>query len=127
MCFKRTVTAALFSISALASPTLVHGLDISFLDQAPLRFFSDADLKLLSESVDKALDNAKDGEAVAWTNEQTGSSGTVTATRSFTREGHNCRRLEIANKAAKATRGSATSNLDFCKVDGTWKILTVVD
>jgi surface antigen len=127
MRIKRTVSATLFAISAAASSTLVHGLDLAFLDQAPLRFFNDADLKLLSDSADKALDSAKDGETVAWDNEQTGSSGTVTPTRSFTQEGHDCRRLKVVNRAAKATRGSATSSLDFCRVDGAWKILSVVE
>ena len=126
MRIKSTVTAALFALSAIAAPTLVHGLDLTFLDQAPIRFFDDADLKLLSESADTALDNAKDGEAVAWSNEQSGNSGTLTPIRSFTRDGRDCRRLDVVSLARRATRGSATSRVDLCKVDGTWKILTIV-
>lgn len=125
MRIKSTFAAALFALSTIAAPALVHGLDLTFLDQAPIRFFNDADLKLLSESADKALDDAKDGEAVAWSNEQTGNSGTLTPTRSFTRDGRDCRRLEVVSMARKATRGSATSRVDFCKVEGAWKILTI--
>lgn len=126
MRIKSNVTAALFALSAFAVPTLVNGLDLTFLDQAPIRFFDDADLKLLSDSADKALGSTDDGEAVAWSNEKTGNSGTLTPIRSFTRDGKECRRLEVVSLARKATRGSATSRVDFCKVDGKWKILSIV-
>ena len=126
MRIKSTATAALFTLATIAAPTLVHGLDLTFLGQAPIRFFNDEDLKLLSDSADKALESAKDGEAVAWRNEETGNSGTLTPTRSFTRDGRDCRRLEVVSLSREATRGSATSGVDFCKIDGTWKILTVV-
>ncbi len=125
MRIKRTLTATLFALSAFAAPALVQALDLTFLDQAPIRFFNDADLKMMSDAADQALDNSADGEAVSWSNEQTGSSGTLTPVRSFTRDGRDCRRLSVVSLASKATRGSATSNVDFCKVDGTWKILTI--
>jgi surface antigen len=127
MHIKNTVMAAIYAFATISAPTLVHGLDLAFLDQAPIRFFNDADLKLLSDSADKALDSAKDGETVAWNNEKTGNSGTLTPTRSFTRDGRDCRQLEVVNLAKEATRGSATSRMDFCKIDGVWKILSVVD
>jgi surface antigen len=126
MRIKSTVTAIVFALGAAGAPALVQGLDLTFLDQAPIRFFNDADLSLLSDAADQALDKAEEGEEVAWSNDQTGSSGTVTPVRDFTRDGKNCRRLQVVSMARKATRGSASSQVDFCKVDGTWKILTIV-
>lgn len=125
MRFKNIATAALLAFAAAGAPFAVQALDLTFLDQAPIRFFNDEDTKLMSDTTDKALDEAKDGEEVRWSNDQTGSSGTITPVRSFTRQGKDCRRLRVVNLASKATRGSATSNVDFCKVEGTWKILTI--
>ena len=127
MRINNIVTAAIFAFAAISAPALVCGLDLAFLDQAPIRFFNDADLKLLSDAADRALGSAKDGETVAWSNERTGNSGTLTPTRSFSWDGHDCRQLEIVNLAEQATRGAATSRMDFCKIDGVWKILSVVD
>lgn len=125
MRFKNIATAALLAFAAAGAPVAVQALDLTFLDQAPIRFFNDEDLKLLSDAADKALDEAKDGEDVSWSNDQTGSSGTITPVRSFTRQGKDCRRLSVVSLARQATRGSATSNVDFCEVDGTWRILTI--
>jgi len=125
MRLRNTVTAVLVAVVAATASVAVQALDLSFMDQAPIRFFNDADMKLMSDAADKALAEAKDGEEVQWSNDQTGSSGTITPVRSFTRQAKDCRRLKVVNLARQATRGSATSNLDFCNVDGTWKILTM--
>ena len=125
MRLQKMATAALLTLAIAGAPFTVQALDLTFLDQAPIRFFNDADLKLMSDAADKALDQAKDGEDVSWSNDQTGSSGTITPVRSFARQGKDCRRLRVVNLASKATRGGANSNVDFCNVDGTWKILTI--
>lgn len=125
MRYNNIVTAALLTFAATGAPFAVQALDLTFLDQAPIRFFNAEDMKLMSGAADKALDKAKDGEDIRWSNDQTGNSGTITPVRSFTRQGNDCRRLRVVNLASKATRGSSTSNVDFCMVDGTWKILTI--
>lgn len=115
------VTAAL--VAFVASPT-AHALNLTFLDQAPIRFFNETDIERMSNAADKALDETTDGEAVQWKNDKTGNSGTITPVRSYSRQGQDCRRLRIESQARLATRGSATSNVDLCKVEGAWKILT---
>jgi len=125
MHIKSIVRASIFACSIATAPTLVLGFDFSFLNQAPIRYFNDADLKLLSGAVDRALDKAKQGEKIDWSNAQTGTSGSITPIRSFVRDGDECRRLEVVNRSKKATRGSASSEVDFCKVEGSWKILGV--
>jgi surface antigen len=126
MRIRNRVTAAFFAVSAASAPALVQGLNLTFLDQAPMRFFNEEDLKLLSDASDQALDEATDGESVDWSNESTGNSGSLTPVNSFTRQGKDCRRLEVISQATKATRGSARTLVDFCKVGGAWKILTIV-
>lgn len=126
MSIKNKVTTALFALSVAMAPSLVQGLDLSFLGQAPLRFFNEEDLRLMGEATDQALDGADDGEEIAWSNEQTGSSGTITPIRSFTRQDNDCRRVEIVNRAKQATRGAASTRVDFCNAEGTWKVLSIV-
>jgi surface antigen len=125
MRIKSTLLATFVALSTATVPALVQALDLTFLDQAPIRFFDNTDLKMMSDAADQALDKAEVGEAVNWSNEQTGNSGNLTPTRSFSRDGKDCRRLEIVSLARKATRGSATSRVDFCNIDGTWRILTI--
>ncbi len=117
--------AVCIAVAAIGAPALVHGFDLRFLDQAPLRFFNDADLELMGKAAQRALHQAADGEGIDWNNEATGNSGRLTPLHSFERDGLACRRLEVTSTARQATGGSATSRLDFCKVDDTWRILTV--
>lgn len=121
----RRFLAACIVFAAIGAPALVHGFDLRFLDQAPLRFFNDADLALMGEAAQRALQQGADGEGIDWSNEETGNSGRLTPVHSFEREGLACRRLEVTSTARQATGGSATSRVDFCKVDDTWRILTV--
>ena len=126
MRIKNTVTATLLALSAALAPPLARGMDLSFLGQAPLRFFSDQDLRLMGDAMDQALNDAEDGESISWSNEQTGNSGTIKPLRGFSHQGLDCRRVEIINRAKKATRGDATSRVDYCKADETWRVLSVV-
>ena len=125
MRIKSTATATVFALATATAPTLVQGLDLSFLGQAPLRYFNDADLKLMSDAADQALETTKDGEPVDWSNEQTGSSGTITPVRSFSWRGDDCRRLNVVNRSAEAAGGRSEAEYDFCNVEGTWKILDI--
>lgn len=119
---KKVATAALLALT-FALPTLVQGLDLGFLDQAPIRFFNAADMDMMEAAADEVLDSAADGEGRDWRNDQSGNSGSVKAIRSFTKDGNDCRRVEVVNNAAKATKGSNRSQLDLCKIESTWKIV----
>ena len=125
MRIKSTATATVFALATAAAPALVQGLDLSFLGPAPLRYFNDADLKLMSDAADQALETAKDEEPVDWRNEQTGNSGTITPVRSFNWQENDCRRLEVVNLSAGAAGGRSDAEYDFCKVEGAWKILDI--
>jgi surface antigen len=88
-----------------------------------VRFLSDADTDLMNQTIDLVLNEAKDGESRTWQGKESGSSGTITAVRSFEDKGHTCRRIRLLTLARKATGGQGETQVDFCKIDGDWKIL----
>jgi surface antigen len=106
-----------------AMPAIALALDLTFLDQAPIRFMSDAEIDMMEATVIETLDKAADGEAREWHSDDSGNSGSVTAVKSFSEGDLACRRIEIVNRVAKATRGSASSMMDMCQIDGSWKVL----
>ena len=114
-------TFLLFLLTTAAGP--LNAMDLTFLDQAPLAFLSDADIQRLEETISDALDTAKDGESRSWTGSKDGNSGTVTAVRSFENDGNRCRRIEVVTLAPKAADGRGRSVVDMCQVDSEWKIL----
>ncbi len=116
-CLYPTVLALFSSFS----PTAL-AINLGFLDQAPIRFFTQSDTELMTRTVDDVLDSAADGETRDWRNEETGNSGDVAAIRSFNHQDMSCRQVRISNQA-RGTTGNAT--YDICKVDGTWKVLRV--
>lgn len=119
----RFKTPAILALGLATTPALVLALDLTFLDQAPIRFMNDADIDLMEATVTEVLDQAADGETRNWSNDDTGHSGSVKAVKSFTEDDLDCRRVEITNLAAKATRGSASSMMDLCKIESDWRIL----
>lgn len=114
--------AATLTLLVCAAPR-AGAVDLSFLDQAPLRFLSSADTDLLDQTVELVLNEAKDGESRTWQGKESGSSGTVTAVRSFEEKGQSCRRISILILTRQATKGKGQSLVDFCDIEGDWKIL----
>jgi surface antigen len=107
------------------APASSRAFDLSFLGQAPLRFLTDADTQLLSETINEVLTNAADGESRTWKGEQSGTSGTVTAVRTFAEDERRCRRIEIVTLSPRATKGRGSSLVDMCEIEGRWRILRV--
>ena len=124
MNFKQIAAVTLFPLLAVA-PARLPAFELGFLDQAPMRFLTDTDTRLLDATVTDVLDNAKDGESRSWAGEDSTNSGTVTALEGFAKDGHQCRRIEIVTLAEQASKGRGSSRLDLCKIDGEWKILRV--
>jgi len=94
--------------------------NLGFLNNSPVRYFTDQDWELSTAAIRKALNETKDGDTVSWENPKTKYSGTVTPTQTETRDAVTCRRLQIVNNA-KGRTGS--SRYRFCqKPDGTWAV-----
>lgn len=110
---------------AAAWAPLLPAMDLSFMGQAPMRYLSPADMQLMTETIDAALEEAADGESRRWDNAESKASGTVTVQRSFEHDGMPCRRLEIASQVPQASHGGHRYLADMCRVGEDWKILAL--
>ena len=96
--------------------------NLNFLKNGPVSKFTDGDWKIMQETTRSALDDAPDGEAVGWSNPESGASGTIRPMDSYDMDGMRCRRTELFN-SAKGLSGN--SQFDYCRqADGAWKIAT---
>ncbi|QQO53740.1 MAG: hypothetical protein N838_10635 [Thiohalocapsa sp. PB-PSB1] len=104
----------------LATSGAAIGALYSFLEQAPMRYFSPEDSKLMSDNIDAVLAVPDNDVPQAWHNDTTGNHGSAMSTRSFRHQNMNCRRLRIDNHASGV---DARITADLCDVDGVWKVL----
>lgn len=91
---------------------LLGGLAGSLLDER--------DKRIANETTQRALETAPSGKALAWTNPDTGHSGTVTPVRTFESNGSYCREFQQT-----VTIGGRPENAfgTACRQpDGSWKI-----
>jgi surface antigen len=79
----------------------------------------------MEQTIEAALAEAADGETRPWENPATGSSGEVTPLETYRRDDLTCRRARVVNQAPRATDTAKGSVLDFCRIDGVWKIADV--
>jgi surface antigen len=97
---------------AVIGGALLGGLAGNMLDQR--------DKRMAAEAQQRALETAPTGQPVAWTNPDTGHSGTVTATRTYQSGDGYCREFQndviIGGKSEKAY-GTACR-----QPDGSWKV-----
>jgi len=109
----------LLTLLLLASMVqMAAGFDLRFLNNSPVRYFREADWKMASDAVRKALNETKDGETVSWENPQSKFSGTVSPLTTETQNDTTCRKIRIENNA-KGMSGGGTYR--FCqKPDGKW-------
>jgi hypothetical protein len=112
------------ALGAAAATLPAHAFDYSFLNQSPIRYFNDADAKMMDATLNQVLNDPKDEVSKSWRNDQTGSNGEVKALYSYAKDGLECRRIQLTNYAKQARNsGNAKSLLDMCRVGDTWKIL----
>lgn len=90
------------------------------MKNAPGELLDEEDVRLFSEASNKALDEAPDGQSVSWENPKTRHGGEVTVVRSFEWQSHPCRELHFSNRAQGR---QADGNLNWCKVDGKWRLV----
>jgi len=92
-----------------------------WLDSSAVRYFTDQDWDLFTETADKALNEGKDGQRFEWNNPKSKSSGSMMPGAADTVfDDKDCRRLEIESQA-KDVSGKSTHTL--CRQpDGDWKI-----
>ena len=92
-----------------------------FLDDAPIARFNKKDIEIMLDTITETLDNVENGVTVDWKNPKTGHHGTVTPRSRTTRDGMECREVDIQNVAGNFN-GRAIHLM--CKMDGEWKAVT---
>jgi surface antigen len=111
------------ALIALFSSFAAHSINLRWLENSPVRFFTEQDWRMSEETTDRALNTAGVGETLNWENPRSGNSGGVSVISEQEREGRNCRTLGIQHQARGMTRNSRHL---FCRhLDGEWKIETM--
>jgi surface antigen len=110
-------------LASAAAALPAHAFDLSFLRQAPIRYFNDADTQMMDATLNAVLNTPRDEVRKTWENAATGNGGEVTSLYSYAKDGYECRRVQLTNHARKAREGAAKSLVDMCQVDGAWKLL----
>ena len=102
------------------SPALIAA-NLGFLNEsAPVFHFTKADFDILVNTVQKALNEKKDGEKLSWENKETGHAGLVNPLNTTNEEGVSCRKVRLINRAGKRI---SETHYKFCKQpDGIWKV-----
>lgn len=106
---------AIFIFISLFSISGAFASNFNFLHQAtPIADFNKEDKRMFLDTIQKALNEKKDGERLAWKNEKSGNSGLINPTQTVE---DNCRNTRIINRSKTKI---AESRFKFCKTDGKW-------
>jgi hypothetical protein len=116
--FTRRIAPALL-ITGLFSGN-VHALGYwgtysSTMWDTPYEFFTDEDWRIAEDSLQDALNNAKDKESRNWKNPKTPASGTFTILKTVPRKGQQCREVKLVAKYKDINR---ITGIAFCPADG---------
>lgn len=95
-------------------------LNYNFLDETPGEYFNNQDWKIFLHAEKKALNQYPDGKTLRWKNENTGSWGTMTPSRTTHQTGTRCRALTFDDNSHNRT---GKSTFTFCKINGVWKAI----
>jgi hypothetical protein len=107
-------------IAVLGAPAQALGPQDGLKD-TPGALFNSDDIALMKARVNEGLKSEQEGQVLAWKNDKTGASGTVTPMNRLTWNGLSCRRLRIANAIADR---KAQAIYKFCeKPPGKWKLV----
>ena len=106
---------------AAASTTAAAQNWIGLLKNTPAERFEEEDIRLFLDAARKALDDSPAGRTVAWDNPKTRARGELSVLRDFESKGRACRELRVRNEVP-GRKGD--TGLNFCKVDGKWRLLS---
>lgn len=110
----RVLRLALFGALFIAAPAL------AILRGLPAQELQESDLSLLRAAVKEAVQKPE-GTTVQWENPDTGNRGEVTHLKSGTRDGRECRLLELRTVTHSGEENALRHPL--CQQpDGTWKL-----
>ncbi len=108
--------ALLLSTAANVGATNLH-----FLQYDPVSQLTTEDWELEGEAFLKAVSGPVNGQAVPWSNEETGSSGSITVLKSLPGpQGNPCRKIK---ETFQSRRMNSTYKLTVCQIGDDWKVV----
>jgi hypothetical protein len=94
--------------------------NFDFLDKtAPIRAFTKEDVAMMQDAINKALDGTKDGDKLAWKNDETGNAGLIQPLRTHEAGGQLCREVRIVTRSKDQV---SQSRWTFCKIGDNWQM-----
>jgi surface antigen len=94
-------------------------IQINFMSDSPVRYYTDQDWKLANAATDEALNNSPIGKKITWDNPKSHNHGYTQAIENFNKNNLTCRKIKIFNYAAER---SDQYTFTFCKYPNGWKI-----
>jgi surface antigen len=116
---RRLLFVLLVALAA-ASPAAIALNWMPVLKNSPGERFDDEDLQLFITTARKTVNEAADKQTVRWENPDTKHRGDFTILRSFSKDGRNCKEVQVRTEADGR---KATSVVDACQVDGKWRLI----
>jgi surface antigen len=110
-------TACLAALLLAAFPAMA--INDMFAKDAPVAKMTEEDFRVAGLVVQKALDDAADGETRSWENPATSASGSITPLARFERRGLPCRGAKFVITAGGTT---ASSEWVLCRTETRWKV-----
>ncbi len=104
--------------AALLVAPLAFAVNYNFIRDTAVARFNDADIKLHRAAIDEALATSEYGKPIEWSNERTGSSGSVIPNAGDRPE---CRNLVVVTRHKSRTDENERT---VCKIKGQWKLVT---
>jgi len=115
------------TVLLLISFTIVvetSAMNLNFLyEAAPIADFNEQDIKLMENAIEKALNEKRDGEKLAWKNDESSHSGLVNPLSTYSESEIICRTVRIVNKSSKRI---AQNNFKFCKEGDVWILMNII-
>lgn len=111
---------ALSIVLSLFTASAVFAFNYRDLRTAPIAWFNDRDMEMMTEAFNKAMDNNDDGASTEWSNDDTGHHGTITPLDTSRQGSQTCRRARVENYAGS---NHGITRLKFCRNNGEpWQI-----
>lgn len=117
---RKTISQLAVALIAASFSPQVFALNALFMARGPLEKLTKEDAQIARAEIQKALTTGKDGQTYKWSNPTTKASGTVTPTKTFTKDGMRCRATAFTTSAG-GERGASTWNM--CDTKEGWKIV----
>ena len=108
-------------LSPLLFSTPASAFNLLFLRDSPVAEFSEADIEMMIDAFDDAMDNYADGIARSWKNGKSGHFGQITPLDKTQEGDRTCRNVDIENSAGSKT---GVSRFKYCKENnGQWQFI----